>query len=226
MKPTRIALIFALLGGAGAAVWWSVREPRSTDSGASTAPVSTTAPDVAASTPSASGTSSEHGAQLALEIERALVARDPRQRETALMILLPELLETDPGRVPALVARQQTGEARDVLLDAVARQWSRIDRGATVRWLQSLDSEDEKRAGARAAVDSLAASAPEQAIYVADQFGVGRDDGSLEHLVQMWAETDLEAALRWLKTQPDDAKTAPLRARIELVRGRKQGAGG
>ena len=115
---------------------------------------------------------------------------------------------------------------RDVLLDAVARQWSRLDRGATVRWLQSLDSEDEKRAGARAAVDSLAAGAPEQAIYVADQFGVGRDDGSLEHLVQMWAETDLEAALRWLKTQPDDAKTAPLRARIELVRGRKQGAGG
>jgi len=222
MKPNRITLAFVVLAGVGAAWWWAVREPPAESAVAPSVAVSAPATSTGPSAPPATVASPARAAQLALEIERALVARDLRQRETALGVLLPELLDADPERVTALVAGQQPGEARDALLDAVARQWIRRDRDATIRWIQSLENEVERRASAQAAVSSLAAGAPGQAIYVADQFGIGRDDGSLEQMVQMWAESDLEAAVQWLQTQPDDARTAPLRARIELVRARKQ----
>ena len=81
-------------------------------------------------------------------------------------------------------------------------------------------NEAERRASAQSAVQTLASVAPEQAIYVADQLGVGRDDGYLERMVQLWAEGNLNEAERWLAGQPDDARTAPLRARIEQVRER------
>ena len=61
--------------------------------------------------------------QLALEIERALVASDPQQRETAFNVLLPELLQAEPARVVGIVARQEPGEVRDALRDEVTRQW-------------------------------------------------------------------------------------------------------
>jgi hypothetical protein len=60
---------------------------------------------------------------------------------------------------------------------------------------------------------------------VADQFDLGCDNGYLEHLVQIWAESSLVDAERWLATQPDDARTAPLRARIEQVRDQKKVSG-
>jgi hypothetical protein len=156
--------------------------------------------------------------QIEQAIERALIARDPQQRETAFATLLPELLQAEPQRVVALYQRKAVGEPRDALRERMARQWPRIDRDAAVLWLQSLEEETERAQAAQVAVASLAAFAPDQAIYMAGQLGVGRDNGYLEHLVQIWAETDLAAAERWLATQPDDARTAPLRARIERVR--------
>ena len=39
---------------------------------------------------------------------------------------------------------------------------------------------------------------PAQAIAVADQFGIGRDDGSLEHMVQIWATENPDEAMQWL----------------------------
>ena len=134
---------------------------------------------------------------LALGIERALVSPDPLERETAFNRLLPDLLRRDPARVTAMVARQEPGDARDSLRTEVARLWIKHDRDAAVAWLETLDG-PEQRAGASSAVETLAASAPDQAIHVADQFGVGRDDGYLEHLVQIWATEDLDAAERWI----------------------------
>lgn len=164
----------------------------------------------------------DHNAQLEQQIERALVARDPQQRETVFTFLLPELLQVEPERVVAMVARQKPGEARDVLRDEVAQQWVTRDRDAAVRWMKSLEDPGERMHAAQVAVDSLAAIAPEQAIYVAHEFGLGLDNGYLEHLVQLWAEASLPEAERWLATQPDDARTAPLRARIERVRDQRK----
>jgi hypothetical protein len=77
---------------------------------------------------------------------------------------------------------------------------------------------DERKASAIVAMRTLAAIEPAQAVAVADEFGVGRDDGSLEHIVQMWATENFDECLRWLDTRPDNALTAQLRTRVEQVR--------
>lgn len=163
-----------------------------------------------------------HGAaraeQIALAIERALVARDPRQRETAFAFLVPELVDTEPTRMIALVARQDPGETRDALRDEVVRDWIVRDRDAAVAWIGTLEDERELEAAATTAMRALAAIAPAGAIEVADQFGIGRNDGSLEHLVQIWATEKPHEAIRWLEAQPaGDPGTVQLRARIESV---------
>jgi hypothetical protein len=160
----------------------------------------------------------QHSAMLALEVERALAAHDPQQRETAFAFLLPELLQLDAPRVVDLVARQEPGEARDSLRSEVARQWIARDRDAAIQWMKSFENPGERQASASVAVQSLAAVAPGQAVEVADQFGIGRNDGSLEHLVQVWAEDDLDAATRWIERQPPGVGTEQLRTRIEQVR--------
>jgi hypothetical protein len=152
--------------------------------------------------------------QLAAGIERALVAADLRQRETAFNSLLPQLLQDQPGIVVAMVARQPPGDARDALREEVTRQWIGLDRGAAVEWIDTLP-DAEKQASALTAMRTLAASSPALAVAVADRFGVGRDDGSLEHLVQIWAAEKPDEALAWLATQPEGPQTEQLRARIE-----------
>jgi hypothetical protein len=162
----------------------------------------------------------ERNRQLAMAIERALVARDSQHRETAFNFILPELLREEPNRVIAMVARQEPGEARDALRDEVARQWITKDRDAAIEWMNSLE-QAERDASATIATRTLAAINPAQASAVADQFGVGRDDGSLEHMVQIWATEKPDEAMRWIEGQPPgEPRTAQLRARIEHVRSR------
>jgi hypothetical protein len=150
--------------------------------------------------------------QLALEIESALVSGDTHRRETAFAVLLPELLQAEPARVVDMVARAPSGDARDALREEVARQWITRDTEAAVTWLQSLG--EERAAGARMAVRALAAVSPAQAIDVADRLNVGRDDGSVEHIMQMWAAESPREARRWLDNQPESPRTAQLRTRL------------
>jgi len=148
------------------------------------------------------------------------VSRDLQHRETAFNVVLPELLREEPDRVIALVARQEPGEARDALRDEVARQWITKNHDAAIEWMNSLD-QTERTATATIATRTLAATNPAQAIAVADQFGVGRDDGSLEHMVQIWATEKPDEAMRWIEAQPPGERTAQLRARIEQVISRR-----
>jgi hypothetical protein len=166
----------------------------------------------------------ERNDRLASGIESALVSANAVERETAFTHLLPRLLQFEPARVVEIFARQQPGAARDLLRTEVARLWATRDRDAAIAWLKTLD-EPERRAGAAAAVDALAASAPDQAIHFADRFDIGRDDGYLEQLVHMWATEDLAAAERWLATQPDGPQTTRLRARVDRLRARNEAAG-
>ena len=159
----------------------------------------------------------ERNEQLVLEIERALVSSDAQQRESAFNVSLPELLELEPARVVELVARQE-GETRDALRDEVVRLWIRKDRDAALVWMGSFQNEWEREASATIAMRTLAAIEPAQAVAVADQFGIGRDDGSLEHIVQIWATENFDECAKWLETQPDNAQTSQLRARVEQVR--------
>jgi hypothetical protein len=147
--------------------------------------------------------------QLALEIERALVAADPQQRETAFTYLLPELLHDDPGHVVQMVALQEPGETRDALRNEVTRQWITLDRAAALAWLQSLDNDTERRESATIAVRTLATRSPPEAIAVADQFGIGRDDGTVAHIFQIWEAEDPAAAKRWLESVPAGKRPIP-----------------
>jgi hypothetical protein len=63
------------------------------------------------------------------------------------------------------------------------------------------------RAVATAAVRTLAAGSPAPAIEIALRIDIGRDDGSLEHLVQIWAAEDPVAASRWIDSQPRARQT-------------------
>ena len=223
MKRTSIILISAVLVAALVAGY--LLGARESGMPESASPVAVARLSAAAATepvPTSSEMSAADRAriqQITLGIERALVARDPRQRETAFTFLLPELLELRPERVIDMVARLDPGETRDTLRDEVVRQWIVRDRDAAIAWMGSLEDETEREACATLAMRTLAASAPAEAIEVADQFGIGRDDGTLEHIVQIWATEKPDEAMRWIDSQPPaDPRTAQLRARIDLVR--------
>jgi len=222
MKPTSIiTLVAATLAGIGTAFWLSASEARNKPWPKPTppppaSPVFTPSKEHAPSAEEIERAAQSHYQQLELAIERSLVAKDPQQRETAFTFLLPELLQVEPQRVVALVAKQEPGEVRDLLRDEVARVWIQTDERAAVNWMKSL-GEAERNSAANTAVAAIASRDPAGAIELADELGVGRDDGSLEHLVQLWALEDPEAALRWIETQPEGQRTEQLRARIKLA---------
>jgi hypothetical protein len=218
MKPSSIAtLVIATLVAIGSACWLGAREPPTRKPYPKATPPPPASPIYTQSRESAPSLEDierearEHDARLEIDIERALHARDGQARETAFTFLLPELIQVAPERVIALVARQKPGEPRDVLRMEVARQWITRDRDAAMRWIRSL-AEPERRAAALDAVNGLTPVAPEQAIYVADAFDIGRDDGTIDGLVRNWAKDNASEVQRWLATQPEGARTAQLRA--------------
>lgn len=158
-----------------------------------------------------------HNRDVAMQIERSLSSQDPHRREAAFTYLVPELLQLEPQLLLEMLERQKPGEARDVLRTEIARQWISTDRDATIAWMKSLESA-ERQPAAYIAVKTIAAAAPEQAVYVADQFGLGREDGYVEKLVQDWAVAEPEEAERWLAAQPDGPRKRRLAAQIEGAR--------
>ena len=214
MKRQIVILISSIAVAAVLVHAWVARKP------APPAPPSaaerTTRPEplartLATSAVDAAAESENRSRQLASGIESALVSNDAGRRETALTVLLPELVQTEPARVVDLVARQPPGESRDALRDELARQWITRDTAAATAWLASLG---EESGSAAVAVRALAAVSPAQAIDLADRLGVGRDDGSVERILQIWAAESPREARRWLENQPDSPRTAQLRARL------------
>jgi len=70
-----------------------------------------------------------------------------------------------------MVVRQEPGEARATLLAEVTRQWIARDPGAAIRWMKTLP-EDERRASAVTAVESIIAHSPAEAAALSDEFGI------------------------------------------------------
>lgn len=226
MKPALITIVCATLLAGGAAHWLDAAEPAPFKKvpypkATPPPPADNTfepAKDPAPTQQQIERAARDHNDMLVREIERALVARDPQRREAVFVFLLPELLQFDSKRVAEMVRKQEPGEARDALRTEVARHWIMRDVDGAVGWIKSLESEAERRDAAEAAVATLAAYTPDQAIAVAEEFGVGRQNGYLEHLAQIWAESDLPAAEAWASSQRDNPQSAPLRARIDAVR--------
>ena len=108
-------------------------------------------------------------------LERALLSDNAQDREAALVYLLPELLQMEPDRVLALLARMEPGPARDTLRQEVAQIWVHQDAQAAARWLKSLEGA-ERREAAVAAVTSLAPFEPAQAAAIARELEVGSEE--------------------------------------------------
>src|SRR4051812_638752 len=113
-RPSLLTLIVVALAGVGTAFWLSAKEPRRHWPKPTPPPpasaVFTPSKEHAPTPEEIELSARTNNQQLELAIERSLVARDPQQRETAFTFLLPELLQEDPKRVVALVARQEPGE--------------------------------------------------------------------------------------------------------------------
>jgi hypothetical protein len=229
MKSTSlITLVAVTLAGIGTAYWLSADEPRKPwpkpTPPPAASPIFKPSKELAPTAEEIELAARSHNEQLAVAIERSLVARNPQQRETAFTFLLPELLQVEPKRVVAMVAKQEPGEVRNLLRDEVARVWIQADKSAATDWIKSLD-EAERMSAANTAVAVIASRDPPGAIELADQLGAGRNDGSLEHLVQLWAVEDPEAAWRWIQTQPEGPRSDDLRARINRARQQSSAAG-
>ncbi len=178
MKSTSlISLIAVALAGIGTAFWLSAKEPRKPwpkpTPPPPASPVYTPSKERAATVEEIEQSARSHNDQLELAIASSLVARDPRQREAAFTFLLPELLQVEPKRVVALVAKQERGPVRELLRDEVARVWIQTDERAAVEWMKSLD-ESERRSTANVAVAAIAWRDPAGAAELAEDLGIGR----------------------------------------------------
>jgi hypothetical protein len=176
MRLTSIcSIVLATLIGVGAAFWLDAKEPRKPWPKATPppppSPIYTPSKEVAPGEEEIAAIARDHNQRLEVEIGTALMGKDAVRREAAFTFLLPELVQVDPDRVVAMVAKLEPGKARDTLRSEVSRQWIAKDPAAAVRWMKSLP-EDEGRASATTAIESIAAHSPDEARRLADEFGV------------------------------------------------------
>ncbi len=113
----------------------------------------------------------EHGARLEYEIDQALDGKSEQRREEVFVFLLPELLQTEPERVVAMVARREAGKARDRLRREVTRQWVVLDQEAAARWIKTLDG-DDRRDSTRLAGATIKPIDPGPALGLGKELGV------------------------------------------------------
>lgn len=169
-------MLAATLAGVGIAFWLSANEarkpwPKPTPPPPAS-PVFKTSKEPAITPEEIDQAARSHNERLALTLERSLMGKDAEQREMAFTFLLPELLQVEPERVVAMLAKQAPGPASDQLREEVARVWIQADTRGAVAWLKSLSAAERKLA-ANAAVAVIAERDPTGAIELAAELGVG-----------------------------------------------------
>jgi hypothetical protein len=160
--------------------------------------------------------------KLARDIEAALVSVDDRERDRALSESLPQLMAIDPPAAARIVDRTPPGFNRDEARNEIARLWAAADLDGALEWLTTLDDAGDRRLATTEIRSQIAASDPATAIEISDLMDVGRDDGTLAHIAQMWAEENPSAAAAWAEKQPPGPLRDELRARIALVQAARE----
>ena len=155
--------------------------------------------------------------QLRLEIERALLSIDDARRDRAYRQLLPALIKLDPAAVEQLVATWPASPAREELLRNTAHAWSSVSVDGAVGWASGMKEDGERAIVATEIMSHVAQEDPARAVAISDQFGIGRKDGTVEHMVQLWARENLQESLSWAENQPQDPQRDQLIARIATV---------
>ena len=169
--------------------------------------------------PAATAMDVDSVSQLRLELERALVSIDEQKREDALLLLLPRLIALNASEAALIAERCEPGPMREELLRRVAQAWVESDAQPAQDWIASLQDLGERKLAAEAATSALARSDTARAIALADRFAIGRDDGTVEHLAQLWFAENPTAALNWIKAQPAGAHRDQLMARLAFAQG-------
>ncbi len=159
----------------------------------------------------------EQSRKLQLEIGRALVSIDDAERDRAYRQLLPALIKLDPAAVKQLVANYPTGPVRDELLRRTAQAWSAVSVDGAIEWATGMTEADERNIVASGIVSHVAQGDPARAIGVSDQFGIGRNDGTVDRIVQLWATEKLQEALSWAEGQLPGTQRDQILARIATV---------
>jgi hypothetical protein len=111
-------------------------------------------------------------------------------------------------------------EERERALTEWLPAWAASDPVGAIAWAAGLEDRTDRKSAATAIMSRLAVSDPAAAIEVAQQFDVGRDDGTLEHLTQIWAEEHPDDALSFVQAQPPGPARDRLLARLALVQAR------
>lgn len=155
--------------------------------------------------------------QLQLEIGRALASADDEERERAYTHLLAELIAIDPDAMKRLVANYPGGLIREQLLRHTAHTWSAVNLQGAIAWTKGMDEDSERVVAASEIVSQVGQSDPGHAIEVSDVLGVGRNDGTVEHIAQLWATQNLQAALDWTAAQPPGPQRDQILARVVAV---------
>jgi len=155
--------------------------------------------------------------QLQLEIGRALASADDGDRERAYAQLLPELIAVDPAAMKRLVEHYPAGLIREQLLRRTAHTWSAVDLQGAIAWAKGVNEDGERLDAATEIVSQVGQSNPGHAIEVADVLGVGRNDGTVEHIAHLWANQNLQAALDWTAGQPPGPQRDQILARVVTV---------
>ena len=144
MRPSSLVpLVLAALLGVGTAFWIDAGEkprrhwPKPTPP-PPPSPIYTPSRESAWSEQEIEQQARDHNARLESELESALLSKNAQRREAAFVFILPELVQVDPLRVVAMVARQGPGEPRDTLLSEVTRAWSARDPAAADLWIRTL----------------------------------------------------------------------------------------
>lgn len=159
----------------------------------------------------------DDGTTLIRNIERVLVSVDADERERVLEKDLPALVARDARSAGVLVERSEPGLVRDALRTRVARLWASQDLNGAMDWVSALGDSGERQLAAADVAAEVATSDPATALEVLDVFGVGRRDGTLEHVAQLWAEEHPEEALRYAQAQQPGPEKDQLLARIAVV---------
>jgi hypothetical protein len=155
--------------------------------------------------------------QLQVEIQRALDSNDPDARYRAYTQLVPALLAIDPEAMKRLVENSPPGSIHEELLHHTSRAWSAVNVTGAIQWANGMTDQSERVTAANEIVSQLGQTDPAQAIEVADVLGVGRNDGSVEHIALLWAAQDLHASLQWVEAQPPGVQRDRLLARVNTL---------
>jgi hypothetical protein len=229
MNAPRRAVLFAC--SALAALWFALRlvtrpspEPAGSTPGRGSlstmpAPVAVQ-PDVRgkASPVASAQTKPASSKSLADQIILALQTGNDADREWVLVELLPSLVKRDALTAARLAENWTPGATRDELLRQVARLWSAADIAGAVAWLAALDNRVDQTIAVESAVRQIYRTDPAGAAEVSQYFRVGLDNGTLEHLVQIWTEESPAEAVNWIVARPAGPERDRLLARIAWVR--------